>query len=187
MTSSGETSFAASLRDSLRRHENRGRMSIDDERDRGPSRCPKRMHATLIDFDGCALLFVVASHLRRPAGQCSYLFPNLSQCRQDDTGPRIAPAGFELVTVGEALLLLSQPFDSARLMLLCCLLKRRLDLGFHFSAFLRKRPTPTCELFLLPPRWTLGGAGQHREATGADEAAVVLTAPNLRDSCSRTD
>ena len=35
---------------------------------------------------------------------------------------------FELVTVSEALLLLSQPFDSARLMLLCCLLKRCLDL-----------------------------------------------------------
>jgi hypothetical protein len=45
-------------------------------------------------------------------------------------------AGFELVTVGEALLLLSQPFDSARLMLLCC----RLDLGFHFSGFLRETP-----------------------------------------------
>src|SRR6202008_397221 len=82
---------------------------------------------------------------------------NLSQCRQDDTGPPIAPAGFELVTVSEALLLLSQPFDSARLMLLCCLLKRRLDLGFHFSGFLRKRPTRTCELFLLPPRWTIRG------------------------------
>jgi hypothetical protein len=30
----------------------------------------------------------------------------LSQCRQDDTGPRIAPADFELVTFSEALLLL---------------------------------------------------------------------------------
>jgi hypothetical protein len=42
-------------------------------------------------------------------------------------------------------------------MLLCCLLKRCLDLGFHFSGFLRKRPTRTCELFFLPPRWTIGG------------------------------
>ena len=99
------------------------------------------------------------------------LFPNLSQCRQDDTGPRIAPPGFELVTVGEALLLLSQPFDSTRLMLLRCLLKRRLDLGFHFSAFLRKRPTPTAS-YLCCPRWTIGGPAniaKHRPRAGAQK------------------
>ena len=37
--------------------------------------------------------------------------------------------------VGEALLLLSQPFDSARLMLLCCLLKRALISDFISVAF----------------------------------------------------
>jgi len=35
-------------------------------------------------------------------------------------------------------------------------LKRRFDLGFHFSAFLRKRPTPTAS-YLCCPRWTIGG------------------------------
>jgi hypothetical protein len=44
-------------------------------------------------------------------------------------------AGFELVTVGEALLLLSQPFDSARIMLLCCLLKRASISDFISVAF----------------------------------------------------
>jgi hypothetical protein len=55
---------------------------------------------------------------------------------------------------GTRVLLLSQPFDSARLMLLCCLLKRCLDLGFHFSGFLGKRPT---RIFDVASRCTIGG------------------------------
>jgi hypothetical protein len=56
---------------------------------------------------------------------------------------------------GTRVLLLSQPFDSARLMLLCCLLKRCLDLGFHFSGFLGKRPT---RIFDVASRCTRGPA-----------------------------
>src|ERR1700745_3994210 len=77
----GKLSLAASLRDRLRRHEDRRRMSIDGECDRGPSRCPKRVHATLIDFNGRALLFVVAPPHRCQAARCESLFANWSKCR----------------------------------------------------------------------------------------------------------
>jgi hypothetical protein len=153
----GKLSLAASLRDRLRRHENRGRMSIDDERNRGPSRCPKRMHTTLIDFTGCALLFVVAPHLRlQPAGvnTSSRICPNADKTIRARASRH--PASNWSRSVRRFSCSLSR--STARVSCSSAAFRNAALTSDFISVAFYGNAQHAPASFLLPPRWTIGGS-----------------------------